>query len=461
MEQRTAEYIRTNRLLSPGDRVICALSGGCDSVCLLLLLTRLKEQLGLEALTALHVHHGIRGQEADRDEAFCRSLCARLAVPLVLRHENIPALAEKTGESLEEAGRRRRLEIFAEEAGKTGAVVAAAHHLNDQAETVLINLCRGSGLPGLAAMQPSRSDSRGFTLIRPLLWAERPMLEAYVRERGESWCEDSTNASGDNTRSRLRGEVLPVLEDIFPHAARHIAALAEKAGSQEAFLQALARDSLLRAENPDGSLNLPRLLEEDKVLRQKVFALWLDKNGGLKDIGESHYQALSDLAEGRSGRRIDLPGDRCVLRDQSGLHLLQKNAAGKADGGAAGDPAQDFSVRLIAAKDCGEIPKKKYTKWLDYDTITEPLCFRTRRKGDYLILEGGGRQSLQDYFVNEKIPLSRRDEVPLAASGDHILWVVGGRISAAAKITESTKTIIEIQYGGDHGKTSSGRSDQQ
>ena len=101
MEQRTAEYIRTNRLLSPGDRVICALSGGCDSVCLLLLLTRLKEQLGLEALTALHVHHGIRGQEADRDEAFCRSLCARLAVPLVLRHENIPALAEKTGDGTE------------------------------------------------------------------------------------------------------------------------------------------------------------------------------------------------------------------------------------------------------------------------------------------------------------------------------------------------------------------------
>ena len=116
LERNTEEYIRKNFLISPGDRVICALSGGCDSVCLLLLLERLSGRLGLSGLSALHIHHGIRGQEADRDEAFCRKLCRDLHLPLTVRHEDIPALAKASGETLEEAGRRRRLEIFGEEA---------------------------------------------------------------------------------------------------------------------------------------------------------------------------------------------------------------------------------------------------------------------------------------------------------------------------------------------------------
>ena len=282
MERRTAAYIRENALLAPGERVVCALSGGCDSVCLLLLMTALKEELGLAGVSALHVHHGIRSEEADRDEAFCRKLCGDLGVPLTVRHEDVPALAAESGESLEEAGRHRRLELFAEEAKAQGAKIAAAHHLNDQAETLLINLARGTGPAGLAGMKPLREDSRGFTLIRPLLWASRSETEDYVRAQETGWCEDSTNASGENVRSRLRSEVLPALEELFPGAARHIAALAGKEAEQEAFLDRLAEEALERSSCPDGCLDGPRLLQEDPVLRQRVLALWLGKNGGLR-----------------------------------------------------------------------------------------------------------------------------------------------------------------------------------
>ena len=464
MERRTAAYIRENALLAPGERVVCALSGGCDSVCLLLLMTALKEQLGLAGVSALHVHHGIRGEEADRDEAFCRKLCGDLGVPLTVRHEDVPALAAESGESLEEAGRRRRLELFAEEAKAQGAKIAAAHHLNDQAETLLINLARGTGPAGLAGMKPLREDSRGFTLIRPLLWASRSETEDYVRVQETGWCEDSTNASGENVRSRLRSEVLPALEELFPGAARHIAALAGKEAEQEAFLDRLAEEALERSSCPDGCLDGPRLLQEDPVLRQRVLALWLGKNGGLRDVGEAHFTALEDLLSGQSGRRTDLPGGRSVLREQQGLRLVSDTAAegtsAPEDGGPS-DLSADFSVTVFPAGKNPEIPKKQYTKRLDYDTITGTLCFRTRQKGDWLGLPGGGRQSLQDFFVNAKIPLSMRDKVPLAADGSHVLWIVGHRISEAAKITDRTSTIIEITYGGDYGKTSSGRSDQQ
>ncbi len=460
MERKTADYIRKYALLSPGDRVICALSGGCDSVCLLLLLSGLRESLQLAEVLALHIHHGIRGEEADRDEAFCRELCARLRVPLTVRHEDIPAQAETSGETLEEAGRRRRMEIFAEEAGRHHAVIAAAHHLNDQAETVLMNLCRGSGPSGLAGMRQKRTDSRGFTLIRPLLWAEREEIEAFVRRSGTGWCEDSTNFSGDNTRSRLRQEVLPQLEEIFPRATRHMAALAEKTAAQEACLQTLAEEAF-SLSSCGGSLELSALRRQTPLIRQRVLALWLKENGGSKDIGESHFKALESLLDGQSGRFTSLPGGRCVLRDQLGLHMLPAEKAACLPKDPPEGLERSFSVRLMPAEECSAIPKKKYTKWLDYDTITEPLCFRTRRKGDYLILPGGGRQSLQDFFVNEKIPLSQRDHIPLAASGAHVLWVVGSRISAAAKISGKTKTVIEIQYGGDHEETSSGSPDQQ
>ena len=461
MERKTEAYIRRNALLAPGDRVVCALSGGCDSVCLLLLLVRLKERLGLQEVSALHIHHGIRGEEADRDEAFCRKLCEGLGVPLTVRREDIPALAEESGESLEEAGRRRRLEIFAEEAERRGAKIAAAHHLNDQAETVLMNLGRGTGPAGLAGMRPYREDDRGFTLIRPLLWAERAEIEAYVRAQGSGWCEDSTNASGENTRSRLRTEILPQLEKILPGAQRHIAALADKQAEEDAFLDALAEQILFIAEHPDGSLDSALLSKQSSVLRQRVLALWLDRDGGLKDVGEAHYEALEDLLSGQSGRRADLPGGRTVLREQTGLRLIRRENAGGCDTEGDAGLSSYFRTRVFAAEAGAESPKKLYTKWLDYDTITEPLCFRTRRKGDYLILPGGGRQRLQDFFVNEKVPLTERDSVPLAASGSHVLWIVGSRISAAAKVTEKTKTIIEIEYGGDHGKTSSGDFDQQ
>ena len=362
-------------------------------------------------------------------------------------------------------------EIFGEEAraglevsqeASAGAArpvkIAAAHHADDQAETVLMNLARGSGPSGLSGMRPVREDERGFTLIRPLLSASRAEIEAYVRARGCGWCEDSTNASGENTRSRLRQDVMPQLETTLPGAARHMAAFAEKEREQEDFLDSLAKQSLAEVQSEGGSLKLPALSSLHSVLRQRVLALWLEQNGGRKDVTQAHYDALEELIFGQSGRRLDLPGGRCVLRDQISLRMSRIDHPSSL---RRENFREDFSTRVFPAGKNVQFPKKIYTKWLDYDTISEPLCFRSRKEGDYLMLPDGGRQSLQDFLVNEKIPLGERDSIPLAASGSHVLWVVGHRISAAAKITDKTKTIIEIIYGGEYGEASSGRTDRQ
>ncbi|HIR44157.1 MAG TPA: tRNA lysidine(34) synthetase TilS, partial [Candidatus Ventrisoma faecale] len=187
MRERFLTYIRENDMLDPGGRVIVALSGGGDSVCLLHLLASCREELETQLL-AVHVHHGIRGDEAGRDASFARALCERLGVPFILRREDVPELAARRGLSLEEAGRETRYRIFEEERLRCGAsCVAVAHHMDDSAETILNNLFRGTGLAGLSGIAPVRG-----TVIRPLLCFRRQEIEHYLEAEGIEYCSDST-----------------------------------------------------------------------------------------------------------------------------------------------------------------------------------------------------------------------------------------------------------------------------
>lgn len=342
-------YIEKNQLIRPGDGVVVGLSGGPDSVFLLYALHTLQARMGF-TLRAVHVHHGIRGAEADRDAAFSAELCAKLAVPFQAVHVAAPAYAAQQGLSLEEAARILRyeaLEAARQQLGQTRAAwIAVAHHLDDQAETVLHNLVRGAGLRGLAGMENRRNH-----VIRPLLSIKREDILKWLEQNKIAYVTDSTNADPHYTRNRIRSTVLPELREINPEASAHIAHSAALLREADAYFHALAlqyveahatltvapdsanaidRDAHTRPQTavfqnapvtlpePGASANatilrsiaLPvtALREYPELVRQYVYSELLRRIGTpQKDWSAVHYRDIDRLIFGPGGAHLDLP----------------------------------------------------------------------------------------------------------------------------------------------------------
>lgn len=288
--------------------VTLGLSGGRDSVALLLLLQAAGAQV-----YAMHVHHGIRGVEADVDAAFCRELCARHEVPLAVAHVDVPALAQACGESLETVARRERRRLLAEHAASLGGVVALAHHADDQAETVLFHLARGAA--GLRSMQPV-SHMGGVTWIRPLLNCRREQITAWLQSLGQPWREDATNAVPDVTRNALRLQVLPALSaamgrDVAPILNRSARLQGEVAEALQTALEALP---LL---DPQGRLYLPFLDGKPLAFRKAVLHYYLHRCG-VPDISEKIILAVCDILP------ADAPAATCNLPGLFRAHRSHK-----------------------------------------------------------------------------------------------------------------------------------------
>ena len=440
LPERFEQHIREEAWFREGDTLLLALSGGADSVCLLLLLCALRPKYGWK-LYALHLNHRIRGEEAERDEAYCRWLCEEKQVPLRIVREDVPAYAEETGLSLEEAGRQRRYRALREEARRLRAdAVLTAHHRSDQSETVLMNLFRGSGLKGLAGMRSESRLGEDVRLLRPLLPFGKEELRAWLQAQEMAWCEDSTNSENEAARNRIRNVLLPEAEKVFPGAARHIAAAAERLQAADEYLDAQA-GLFLQGEAAD-LLPKAELSALHPVLRQRVFERFLNASGGVKDITETHYRAMEELLSGRSGRRLDLPGGRTLLCEQDALRLLPEGE----NSGKTAFPA--WEMHAFSYKPGMKVPRGDCTKWLDYDTITHGVCLRHRQEGDYFLLPDGGRKSLQRFFIDQKVPAGERDARWLFADGSHILWIVGGPVSCGGYITEATRTVLELKING-------------
>lgn len=235
-----------------GGRVCVALSGGADSVSLLIVLNELREELHTE-LFACHLNHGLRGEESDRDERFCRELCEKLGVPICSRKINVSELMRKH-ESVEQAARRERYVFFEEALARFGAdMLATAHNANDNAETVLLNLARGTGLKGLCGIPPVRSFGAGsFRVIRPLIFCERAEIEEFLNERGQGCVTDATNLSEDYTRNKIRRRIVPELSEINPSVVAVIGRMTRNLRADSVFLDSLAEKALAAAREGRG-----------------------------------------------------------------------------------------------------------------------------------------------------------------------------------------------------------------
>lgn len=446
MYQKVKAYVKKWHMLQKEDSVIAGISGGADSVCLLFMLLKLQKELGF-ALMAVHVNHGIRGAEAERDEAYVKRLCRQWNVRLKVYRENVPAYAKEHGMTEEEAGRDIRRTCFCKVLKEWGGTkIALAHHENDNVETLLWNLCRGTGIRGLGGIAPVND-----VWIRPLLCVKRQEIESYLKKRGISYCTDTTNADRRYMRNRIRMDVIPYLEDcVNTESVSHMGKTMERMYELEQYILEEVgqyKESCTDWKNGRRIIRQTEYTRIPKALRDNVLhAILCETAGRRKDIEEVHVQMLRDLFTKQVGKRIDLPYGVTAIRTYEGVRF-EKNIP---EASYAGDENELFSIRVFD-REPGNVtfPEKIYTKWFDYDIIKNTVKIRHRIAGDSIVINRyGGRKKLKQYFTDQKVPQEDRDKIWIAADGDEVLWIVGYRQSQKYQITEKTTKILEIQYYG-------------
>ncbi len=468
IEEKVYSYIREHHMINPGDCVLAGISGGADSVCLLLVLLKLREKMSF-SLGVVHVNHGIR-REAAEDARYVEELCKSCQLPYFLVEKNVVKEARLRGCSEEEAGRLVRYEAFERIGREFGADrIAVAHNGNDRAETMLFHLFRGSGLKGLSGIPPCRDG-----IIRPLLCLERRQIEAYLEERGVSYCRDATNESDSYTRNRIRHHILPYAEkDIVSGCVGHMNRTAELLAETEDYLRQQEEEALADCvsvqeeseESPDRiSITLlpGRFLQYHPILQKRMLHRILKElSPGRKDISYLHTEALLTLFTETGNRRVDLPFHICGRREYDRVfieRIVEAKAAGTEPAAETGTEQGEAGIEgfhadmIVRARrpeeNFSQVPQNECTKCFDYDKMKESPVLRTRKTGDYFtIRDRDGRlrhQSLKDYLINNKIPERERDHIPVLAEGSHILWLVGYRISEYYKVSEETTTVLQV-----------------
>lgn len=443
------EAIGLHRLIEPGQGVVAAVSGGADSVALLLCLHTLAPRLGF-SIFAAHLHHGIRGVAADEDLAFVEALCKRLSVPLYAQRADVPTLAKAAGQGLEEAGREARYAFFEEARLFFGAArVALAHHMDDQAESLLLHLFRGSGLAGLCGMRYMRG-----AIIRPLLSLRRQDMEAYLAGLGQTWRTDETNLSpGAGNRNRLRLELFPYIEkNINKEVVFALAGSASLLAQDEDYLLARGREELEAARNGRG-YDRARLYALPPALRSRALRLALGEAGAERNLERRHIALLTELLEARTGAHLDLPG---ATADISYENLLLSPAAGPGEqpffrlplrlNGHTETPAGAFSAEAYE----GPLVKDPAVAILDADKLPKDLWVRPRQNGDrFYPLGGPGHKKLKDFFIDRKAPRALR-EGPMVFSGKDALFVPGFGIAEDVKVDGTTRRMLRVTYQANH-----------
>lgn len=430
MLKRVKAFIEERRLLTDGDTVIVALSGGADSVTLLYLLIALKEEYNL-SIQAAHLNHGIRGEEAERDEAFVRELCDSLQVPLCVRRMDIPAIARDSGKSEELCGREARYAFFEELSAEYGAKIATAHNRDDLAETVLWNLVRGAGLSGLSGIPAMRG-----VIIRPLLSCTRAEIEAYCAENDLRYITDSTNLTPLYTRNKIRLQVMPLLKELNPAADGNIARMAELTREADDYLRNISIEELNKCKTAFG-WSCEKLLALDKtVLRYALKQICAEAEAPADHL---HIELMIDaLCDNGS---VDLGGGYYAVCAQG---ILRIDDSDRAEESGFCVPLSEMDTDNVKIErlpvksildEHGKIHKKFLNDCIPCDIITDDTVLRYRRAGDTFTDARRGVTKTVKKLLNElKIPREKRDSILLAARGSEVLWIRGVGTSEGAQV---------------------------
>ena len=440
LQQNMQQTIRREQLLSPDDVVLVAFSGGADSAALLHALCAMKAQGELAGVCAAHVHHGLRGADADADEQAVHRMCDEWGVRLFCHRADVAALAAAQKCGVEETGRAVRYAFLQETAATLGAKIATAHTLNDQAETVLLHIARGSGLHGLSGI-PFQRDN----IVRPLLDCTREQVEAYCVQHAIPYVTDSTNAEPDYARNRLRATAIPSLLSVNEAALQHIAQLTQLCREDDAYLESLAAAFIqTHGAHPEQAA----MQSLAPPVRKRVFARLADTIG-LPALSQHHRAQLSASVE--SGAAVSVAGNRVAVWQGKPcrLYFVGETAptvqTALCDGQTVvfGEKTYRFSILSMEEwKNLEKIHKNVLNYAFDYDKIDGGLQLRPRAVGDYLHLAGrAGGKTVKKWMIECGIPAHLRDSIPVVCDGQGVALVAGLGCDARVAVDGTTTKI--------------------
>lgn len=421
-------------LFIQGETVAVAVSGGADSMSLLYALKDNEKKLKINVI-AVNVEHGIRGQASVSDSDFVKSYCAENNIPLKTFTVNAPLYAKSNKISVEQAARILRYDCF-NQMLKNGECdkIATAHHASDNAETILLNLFRGTGLKGIAGIKP-----QNVKYIRPLLYTEKSEILSYVSENKIPFVTDETNFDHDITRNYLRLKIIPEIKNIFPDAERSITKLSTTAIEEDAFLDELATSLV---EKTNGIIKVK--LTEQPVLMRRAIIIAMKLSGITKDYESAHVITTANLVNLKNGSKVSLPNGVTAIKEYDCLAFYVENTS-------AFNPIKFACGEYIFPHGLLKIEKaEKYIDlkngfYCDSDKLPDDTVIRTRENGDIFTKFGGKTKKLKNFFIDEKIPQRLRDGLPIIASKKQVFFN-GLAISDKIKVDKSTINVIKLTY---------------
>ena len=472
--RKVAGTIASHSMISAGDRVLAGVSGGMDSVALLCVLEILGEAQGWR-LGIAHLNHGLRGAEADRDAAFVEGLAKTRNVPYYKKRIDLHAIRKQSGRNLEEAGREARYDFFHEISGRFGFDrIAVGHHLDDDAELILMNMLRGSGPAGMSGIPPVRGR-----IVRPLIHCRQKEIESFLRSENIEYVHDQSNDNTRFQRNHIRRLLIPALEQYNPRVVENLHRMGQISAGENRWIESLVSPVFEKAvsDRSAGMLVMETGIlasQPEPVRRRMVRRAILEIKESLRRIAFRHVDAVLELARRSSGpgAQLHLPGKVRVARCRNGkgADVLVFTAETKSlrTSAPAVPEAPVFShivTRDAAVSGCIDIPEAgckmvfsrfpahairsfpgQDTAVADWDELEFPLRIRTVFPGDRFVPLGMKHsQKLKKFFINNKVPRYRRPFIPLLTSAERIVWVAGMRMDERFRMTDKTRTVFVIR----------------
>lgn len=442
--KRCRSFCEEYSMLNSGDTVIVGLSGGADSICLLHTLYFLKNELSLRII-AVHINHGIRGDEAKSDAEFSKKICEKLGVDFVLYEYNCPEISKKTGEGLEECGRRLRYEAFFEVLKKYDAQkIATAHNADDNAETVIFNITRGSALKGASGIPPVRGN-----IIRPILFATRKEIEAFCKDNSLEFVTDSTNLSDDYTRNKIRHRVLPELMSLNPSYIEAFGRFSRASALTADYISLEAREAIKKVRTVDNKYKREPLLKLHPALLNEVFFLLVEDFTG---ISPSYSRLKEIVSTVKTGGKIQLYSDCFLSADENNICFFKKRSDENIKAlneiqlntysfnGEYGKFAVKIEKYTNSSK---KVNRLVLDNLIDCDKIVGIPVLRTRKEGDtFSFTKRKVTKSLKKLFNEAKIPPEERAYIPLISDDRGVVWIQGFGTNARCKPTAESENLI-------------------
>jgi len=458
LQKKSLDFIRQQRLVSPGDHLLVAVSGGADSVALLHILTFLKEYLEVSQLTVAHFDHRLRGEASEQDRSFVQSLAERLNVPIVSGSADVLTYRKKHGLSLEMAARDCRHNFLSGVKAELGVQkVALGHTADDQAEELLLRLLRGTGSAGMAGMLPLARHG----VIRPLLFARKAEISVYLKDMKLSFRQDESNLQPFCQRNILRLKVLPILTKHFhPQVAQTLSRHASLARDEEDYWAQQINECWSKVCSEEGlsriSLDLPALRSLHPALLRRICRCAVERlRTNRFGFYAVHFEILGKwINRACPGKALQLPGNIWVYQEANKLVISTKNPFASqpfswtiAKVGVHEFSTLKVSLRLQQTTFFESPPTAGNLARMDADKIEWPLNVRSWQPGDrFRPLGLGGSKKLQDFFTDEKVPRSRRGKIPLLCDRNGICWVMGYRLDERIRVTAETSRILMVGF---------------